>query len=126
MRMLGPINSGSAAGSNGSATATGTSDVIVSGKFLGAYIKYNDTPPATTDVTIKTKGDSPAVPSITLLAVSDANTSGIFLVRKQAVDTSAAAITGEYVPIPVWTDKIQVVIAQANAGDNVDVWVLME
>lgn len=124
--MLGPINSGSAAGSNGSATATGTSDVIVSGKFLGAYIKYNDTPPATTDVTIKTKGDSPAVPSITLLAVSDANTSGIFLVRKQAVDTSAAAITGEYVPIPVWTDKIQVVIAQANAGDNVDVWVLME
>lgn len=124
VNLVGPIKSGAAAGNNGAATANADSTSPISGLVMGVYIQYNDNPPATTDVTVKTKGTSPYTPSYNLLVVSNANTNGLFMPRGAVVDTAGAAIVGDYQPIPV-DDIINVAIAQADAGDSVDVWLLM-
>lgn len=130
MKLIGPINSGAAAGNDGSATSTGTTTAPVVGRVYGVYVKYNHSPPAgTTDVTIATDGTSPAAPALTLLTITDAATSGWFYPRVQVHTTAAAAATYDGTrpllePAPVH-DLIDVTIAQANALDNVDVWLLV-
>ncbi len=47
LKYIGPINSGAAVGSNGSATASTTTQVV-SGRVIGVYVRYNDSPPAGT------------------------------------------------------------------------------
>lgn len=124
MSLVGPFNSGTAAGSAGSATANQDTPIVVEGLVVGIYIRYNDSPPAgTTDVTIKTKGSNP--PSYNLLVLTNAATDGYFPVRKQAVDPTGTAITGVYDLLFVH-DVLNIAIAQANAGDSVDVWLFVE
>lgn len=126
MKMIGPINSGAAAGSAGSATATGTTTHIVSGKVAGVYVRYNDSPPAgTTDATIRTQGTSPACPTYNILALTNAATDGLFLPRKLTDNQAGAAGTDAFSPLPVH-DYIEVVIAGANASDSIDVWLFLE
>lgn len=123
--LVGPLNSGAAAGSAGSATANADSPVRLVGKLVGIYVKYNDSPPAaTTDVTIATKGTSPAPPTYNLLALANAATDGWFYPQVQIDDTAGSAISGEYTPQLIH-DYVNVKIAQANAADNVDVWLLI-
>jgi len=122
--IVGPINSGAAVGADGVATATGTSSIRASGVLWALQVKYNDSPPAgTTDLTVKTKGSNP--PSVTLLSIANAATDGMFFPR---MDTSKAsdgsALTSNDALIPI-EDYVQVVIAQANAADNVDVWLYL-
>lgn len=129
-RIVGPINSGAAVGSAGSATANASSTKLISGAVLGVYVKYNDSPPATTDVTIKTVGTSPAAPSLTFLTLTDANTSGYFYPRVQVHDTAGAALTydgtrAQVIP-PIIHDLVNITIAQANAADSVDVWLILQ
>jgi len=93
--------------------------------MLGIAVRYNDTPPTTTDVIIKTKGS--ASPSITFLTLTNKNTDGWFFPRVipddlLGVDLAALAIAE---PIP-FDDIINVSIAQANDGDSVDVWFLVD
>lgn len=124
MKLLGPFNSGAAAGSSGSATANATTTTRVSGKIEGIYVKYNDSPPAATcDVTIATQGTSPAPPATTILALTDAATDGWFYPRANIHSTAGASQASVWDAISV-DDKIVVTIAQANAADNVDVWIL--
>ena len=131
MKLLGPFNSGAAVGSNGSATANSTTTAVISGLLLGVYVKYNDSPPAgTTDVTIATLGTSPAPPTNALLTLTNAATDGWFYPRVQVHSTAGAVATLdgtrpmlEAIPIH---DFVKVTIAQANAADNVDVWLLLE
>lgn len=126
MRLVGPINSGAAAGGAGVATAHAQSDIRLLGEILGIYIKYNDAPPAgTTDVTVKTVGTSPAAPSYNIVVVSNAATDGWFRPVQQGCDAAGAPVAGAYVPTLVY-DFIDVAIAQANNADNVDVWVLLK
>lgn len=125
MAMIGPINSGAAVGGDGVATATGTSTTPIHGFIYSVYIKYNDAPPAgTTDVTVKTKGTSPAQPSINVLVVTNAATDGIFIPRLDSCKNDATLLTDYNQMAPV-NDYVQVVIAQANAADNVDVWLMV-
>lgn len=124
MRILGPLSSGVAAGSAGSATANQNSSQLVSGEVVGIYVKYNDSPPATTDVTIKTVGTSPSPPTYNLLVRTNANTDGWFYPQVAVHDTAGAAIAGEYRSQLVH-DYLNIVIAQANANDSVDVWLLL-
>jgi hypothetical protein len=127
--LFGPINSGAAVGGNGVATANKDSDVKVSGKVLAVYIKYNDSPPAgTTDVVIATKGTH--APALPILTISNAATDGWFFPRAAAVSQAGAALvysTGNPVEavMPI-SDIVNVAIAQANAADNVDVWLMLE
>lgn len=127
MNLIGPLNSGTAAGSAGSATANATSTVVVSGEIAAVYVKYNDTPPAgTTDVTIAGAN----APSMPILTLTDAATDGWFYPKAIATDAAGTAVTFDgtneiYTSIPVH-DTIKVTIAGANAGDSADVWILVD
>ena len=131
MKLIGPINSGAAAGSAGSATANSTTAEPICGELYGVYIRYNDSPPATTDVTIATEAAGAAPPAVTLLSLTDANTSGWFYPRIGVQTTAGAAMLfaagGTAVPgkIP-FADKVKVTIAQADAADSVDCWLLVD
>ena len=122
---IGPLNTGEAAGGAGVATANATGDPAISGKLHGFYIRYNDSPPAgTTDVTIVTSGG--VMPARTLFTLSNAATDGFFPIRLGAVDTTGSSITYSHLLTPLVRDNINVTIAQANNGDSVDVWAIVE
>lgn len=129
MRLMGPIYSGAAAGNNGAATANADSGVV-SGRIVAVGLEYLDSPPAgTTDVVVATKGGRG--PAQTILSIANAATNGWFYPRVGTVSTSGAAMlyaaggaaVGE--PLAV-ADVVNVKIDQANAGDGVNVWLLME
>lgn len=125
-QLIGPISTPAASGGAGVAGANIDTPIPVRGRVTGIYIQYNDAPPpATTDVTIKTKGTSPEPPSYDLLKVSNAATDGWFWPQVQICDTAGAAIAGEYTPQLVH-GIINIAIAQANNGDSVTVWLLIE
>lgn len=109
------ITCGPAAGSSGSATATATSDEVINGLILAVHLKYTDSPPLTTDVTIAEAINSPAMP---ILTVTDAATDAWFQPMAAVEDTAGAAVTNAVQQIPV-CDKIKVTVAGANAGDGV-------
>lgn len=124
-KLLGPFNSGAAVGNNGAATANDDSDIPVEGEISGVYVKYNDSPPAgTTDILITTKGTN--APAETILAIANAATSGWFYpLTPVHLKTTGAAIANEYRSIVV-SDYINVKIDQANAADNIDVWIALK
>ena len=125
VKMVGAINSGSAAGIAGSATANANSDVILKGRVMAIYVKYNDTPPATTDVTIRTVGTSPSAPSYNLLKLTDVTADGWKYPTDSAHTVNGEIIVDAYVE-QVVADYVNVLIEGANAGDSVDVWILLE
>ena len=126
VKMIGPINSGSAAGSAGSATANANSTTLLKGRVIGIYIQYNDAPPAgTTDVTVRTVGTSPAAPTYNFIVRSNSATNGWFFPMLQACDAAAGAISGVFTN-PVVADYVNVLIAGADAGDSADVWLALE
>jgi hypothetical protein len=124
MKMIGPLNSGAAVGGAGVATANADSAKVIEGFVVGVYVKYNGAKPGTTDVTIATKGASPEPPARSILALTNAVTDGWFYPSVQAQDTTGAALTGVYQDIPIF-DYVNVKIDQGNAGDSVDVWLLL-
>jgi hypothetical protein len=126
---IGPLNSGVAVGSNGSATANSTAPQVLTGKVLAAYIRYNDSPPAgTTTATIATANST--YPAQTVLSVVNAATSKWFFPRVAASDNAGAAITYDgtrpiYEAQPIH-DNVKITISGANAGDSIDVWLMVE
>jgi len=120
--LAGPFNSGVAAGGAGIATANSTTSIPINGVIHSIYVRYNDTPPATTDVTIATSGTS--VPALTLLTLTNANTDGWFNVQHAVSDNAGAAIAATYIA-PVIGDSVKVTIAQANNSDSADVWFII-
>lgn len=124
IKLFGPLNSGAAAGGAGVATSTGVSTIPINGAIYGVYVKYNGSPPAgTTDVTISTVGTLPRSPSLAILTITDAATSGYFWPRVE-MQTNAGAGVAAY-DVSVIADTVQVTIAQANNDDSIDVWFLM-
>lgn len=122
--IVGPINSGAAAGGAGVATANANSSIRVCGYVMAVHVKYNDSPPAgTTDVTIKTAGT--AIPSLTFLTLTNGATDGWRFPQLLLDDSAGADLTGVYGP-PYIDDYVNVAIAQANDADNVDVILLID
>ena len=128
IRPIGPINSGIASGGSGAASNNNSTDQVLQGKLLAAYVKYNDSPPSTTDVVIKTLGtENGSPPSTTLLTLTNKNSSGWFYPRVTPDDQLGVDLTTLTVLEPVpFVGKINVSIAQADDNDNVDVWLLIE
>lgn len=118
----GPINSGTAAGSAGSATNNNTHPTKIDGEVIGAYVRYNDSPPATTDVTIATAG-AYSVPAYNLLVLTNVNTSGYYPIAHAAYNAAGGASLSNLPPAIM--DKVIVTIAGADAGDSVDVWLFV-
>lgn len=129
MRVVGPINSGVAAGSAGSATSNATTSVAVEGVVHAVYLEYLDSPPgATTDVTVATAGVNH--PAQTILAISNSATSGWYYPRAATHSTAgvAALYAGSGTAVNdliAIADKVKVTIAQADAADGVNVYLLI-
>lgn len=130
MRMLGPLSSGVAVGSNGSATANADTGVIISGRIVAVGVVYLDSPPAgTTDAVIATKGNYG--PAQTILSISNAATNGWWYPRVGTHSTAGAAMlyagggTAVGEPLAIH-DVVNVKIDQANAADSIEVYLLME
>ncbi len=121
MPMYGPLTTAAAVGADGAAAGTVVSANVISGILLGIYVQYNDAPPAgTTDIGVKTKGATGVSPSINLLTITNAATSGYFPTRAPTY-TAAGALDGGTSMFTV-NDFIQVDMAGANAPDTVSVW----
>ncbi len=126
VKMVGPINTGAAAGGAGVATANASTTVPVTGVVLSVYIKYNGSPPAgTTDVIVSTVGTSPDVPSLTMLTITDAATDGYFYPRIN-IDSTAGASQAAAWDYMVIRDFVNVKIQGANNDDTADVWLFVE
>lgn len=129
MRVVGPFYSGAAAGNAGSATANATTSVAVAGLVHAVYLDYLDNPPNTTDVTVATAGVNH--PAVTILAITDAATDGWWYPRAATHSTAGAAAlyagggTAVNDRLAI-ADTVKVTIAQANAADGVNVWLLVE
>ena len=120
------INTGAAAGGDGSATATNTSSHVVTGQICSVGVTYGDSPPGTTDVTIATAGNNG--PSLTILTLTNANTSGWFHPR-HVIDNNAGADIEYADGYSVYdkvciADNVKVTIAQANSPDTAEVVVV--
>ncbi len=128
MNLVGPFNSGAAVGSAGVATANADFNTKLSGMVKAVYIDYKGTvPPATIDVTITTKGTSPSAPPLTILKAVNINTDGWFFPRTPVhLHTTGVAIANVYSEgIPI-NDSLNVLIAEADSDNNVDVWLMVE
>ena len=120
------INTGAAAGNDGSATANNTSSHVVTGQICSIGVTYGDSPPGTTDVTIATAGNNG--PALTILTITNANTTGWFHPRHVIDDETGSDITYDgtnevYDKVCV-ADNIKVTIAQANSPDTAEVVVV--
>lgn len=122
---IGPLNSGVTAGGAGVSTNNATGTIAITGKLLGFYLRFNDSPPAgTTDTTIQLVNG--VLPTRTVLTITNGATDGFYAVRSGAVTTANAAITDSNVQIPCIRDNVKVTLAQANDGDSIDVWAVVE
>lgn len=128
--LVGPLPSGAAAGGAGVATANATSSIIIKGRVLSVYLEYLDSPPAgTTDVTVATAGVS-ALPAATILAITNSATDTVYYPRVAVHDTTGTGVTYDgtneiYEPQYIH-DKVTVTIAQANNGDSVNAYLVIE
>jgi len=123
MRLCGPINSGITAGGAGASTNDADSKITLIGEIAGVYVRYNDTCPGTTVVTISSKGSN--VPAGDILVLSNANTSGWFRPSQQFCDNSGAPIAGAYGGSLVY-DIVNILVEAADDGCSVDVWFLLK
>jgi hypothetical protein len=126
LNVFGPLQTSAASGGAGVATGTITSGSQISGRVVGAYVKYLDSPPAgTADVVIETAGVNHPVE--TILSIANAATDGWFYPKTAShLNTSGAAIANEYqngVPVQ---DAVKVTLAQANDNDYVQVWLFVD
>lgn len=121
--LVGPLSSGPAVGGAGVATANQDSTHPIIGVVVGIYLKYVGSPPATTDVTVRTKGSSG--PSFTLLKVDNAAVDKLFTVKQLDSSPAGVAFTDSYSLLPVH-DVLNILIEGADADDSVDVYLFVD
>ncbi len=120
------FSTGVAAGADGVATSTGYTDGPMVGRVLAVHVDYLDSPPATTDFTLKDMSD-PAAESIVSL-VDQATDIKIYPRRlvetNDGTDLTYDGTRKVYEPYIVH-GRLAGVIAQANAADSctVTVWI---
>jgi len=117
---VGPIITPDAEGSAGSATSTITKAISYRGVVHAVYVQYNDSPPATTDVTLAT-----AAPTATFLTLTNANTDGWFYPRVNAHDAAGSAEATVFEKVALG-QTVTCTIAGADEGDSVSVWLKIE
>lgn len=111
------FSTGAAAGSAGAATSTGYSPPV-SGQILAVHVDYQDSPPATTDITL-TDEEDPAAESIVSLADQATD---IKVYPRRLVETNDGTDitydgTNEVYEPYVVHGRLKATIAQANAND---------
>ena len=96
-------------GGAGSATGTTVSTALY-GFLLDVFVDFHASAPATTDTTLLYEDPSNGQ----ILGISNSATDNFFAPRKQACDSSAAAITGIY-DLYVLNGTLRVNVAQSDA-----------
>lgn len=119
------VNTGDASGGAGVATANADTVIPIKGLIEAIRVEYNGSPPATTDLVIKTKGANAAPGSNTIMTLTDAAADGWFYPRHVIHDDAGSPVASTYTRIAVH-DIINVLIDQANDGDSADVWIVYE
>jgi hypothetical protein len=122
------FNTGAAAGGAGVATSTGNSPHI-SGEIIAVALEYLDTPPAgTCDFTLSDEGDpqSEAIISRPNSATDIKIYPRRILEQADGTDLLYAAAGEEVYGRFVVHGRLEAVIAQANNGDSVNVFVWFE
>lgn len=119
------IVTGAAVGANGSATVTGTSPQVITGRVLAvAVTRTGGTHPATTDTTVR--GAASAVGAkVPIVALVDTATDGIYFPTNLKDNTAGVDIAANYVE-PIVCDAVEVVLAQADADNIVTVVLVVE
>lgn len=111
-------------GTAGSATGTGRSAGVVRGYVVGVALNFHGSAPATTDTTLRTKGNT--APSRNLLVVSNSVTDAFIAPADKPVDNANVAITNSH-RAPAVDDYLEVALAQCDAlTDAVVVHVLID
>ena len=126
MNVVGPLLTPLSTGGAGVSTSNIDSAVSIHGKLYAVHLEYLGAPPAgTTDVTLATQGTSPLPPAQILLAVVDGATDGWFYPRAQIDDEAGVAVAAAFDHFPL-ADFVNLLIAQANDGDQVRAWLLVD
>ena len=120
------ISSGATDGGAGASTNNATSSHVVVGQICSIGVTYNGSPPSSTDVVIATAGNNG--PALTILTLTNANTSGWFHPRHVIDDETGADITYDgteevYDKVCV-ADNLKITVDDANDGDSVDVVII--
>lgn len=116
------LSTGAAAGTAGSATATGYSRVV-KGEVLSVAVTYQDSPPAaTTDFTLQDESDPQ---SENIVNLANAATDLRLYPRRPVEDNTNSGLTFDGSNIQdapyLVHGRLAATIAGANAGDSVDV-----
>jgi len=119
-----------AVGADDLATATTITPEALVGAVLAVGITYLGTPPAGTDVTVTCLSEGGG-PDLTLVNLVDAITDVTIYPAISQTDNTGAAVNydagGRPVKEPARINgRVQVVVDQANAGDSVNVTVILE
>ena len=108
------------------AIVSGTGVVLetsqITGLIMEVGLKYTFDQGSSMDVTIATKGTSSLAK--TILTLTGADTDAWYPIRQALVGTDGAAISGQYGPMSI-TDPLIITVANAGAGDQLDVWLEM-
>lgn len=100
-------------GGAGVAAGTGSTERPVRGFVHGVYLNFHASAPgATTDTTLRTKGNS--APSYDLVVVTNSATDVFLTLATKPVDVANGAIAASHRPWPV-ADHLEISIAQADA-----------
>jgi hypothetical protein len=120
------FSTGAASGSAGSAAATGYSQPV-SGRVLAVAIDYQDSPPATTDVTLSDEND-PIAEMIVNLANANSNVKLYprrLIEQNDGTDISYDGTNKVYESYVVY-GRLKATIGGANSGDSAIVTVWLE
>ena len=114
-------------GTEGAGVATGTTatPASVRGLVHAVYVDKHASAPATTDVTLRTKGVTGGAPSYTIWTQSNSAADTNAFPAVGPVTTANAAITDAHRPVPV-CDVLEAVVAQANDSQAFRFMVLVE
>lgn len=97
------------AGSSGSATGSADCEAV-NGFYLGAYLDFHASAPATTDTTISAQAPAHG----TIQVISNSATDGYRPALVNALDAAGAAISGVYSNYPV-SGSVRVALAGCDA-----------
>jgi hypothetical protein len=121
MDLVGPLNSGLVESCLDTA-ANQDSRVIISGTVMAVYVDPNTTCLSSPTITVTTKG----APVQTILAVATDVAKWYYPRNIAHLHTTGAPIASTYSLGIAIHDYVNVEISDANYGDNVDVWLLVD
>jgi hypothetical protein len=122
MNKYGPLNSGAVPTTCLSSSADEDSTHAIKGRVVGVYLAFDISCASGPTVTITTKSDPPT----TILTVTT-ESDGWYYPRTPIHDPTTGAVIANLKSdgIPI-DDFINVEISNAEEGDNVDVWLMLE